>query len=683
MNTYSIFHQHSYYSNLDGLSSPDENCRRAKELNINLISITDHGNVNGHLDHIKAAKKYGIKYALGVELYVPWEFAGAKENRANDHLVVWAKSKSGLKQLWKMVGLSNHADYFYYKPRIQLRNHKEGFGIEEFAKSGELISYSGHQGSKLANLAFIDPKDPLDKRKADLKRAYRNSKDIKSFDYYTQFLHKNWLDHTAEAALEFEKVFGKGNFYIEIQNEFDERDELPFHIHNLIAQCMREVSKVTGIPAMASSDSHYARREQSKDQRILLLTNMKSTEEDMRRKMEDPEENDILGFFSSDCFYIKSYEEMKQKFTQEELNNTNIVADQIEQYSLEEKAKLPTFSIPSFKPTNYKNVKTKSDDYLLSLAIDGAKKLKPWNNTGLTKDDYWERLKTECDVIFEVGLSDYFLIVQDICKYCENAPEDRNYFDWQENLKTKKYTIKPIVTGPGRGSAAGCLLSYLTGITKIDPLMYGLIFSRFYNKGRNKGGYVSYPDIDLDIQATERPTVLNYLKWKYQNTSQIITFSLMKGRGSLKDVFRVKNSPLPIPKINEICDKVGIESKIIAEIEEMKSEDEDYNSLKWTLDNIDSFQEYYKDPHIKEVVDQAIRVEGTVRGTSKHASGVLIYPTPISDSFPTCLDPKSKETLVSVSMSNLEKLGGIKVDCLAVSVMDRLKMCEDLVHESV
>lgn len=673
--------KNSFYSSLDGLSCPDDNCKRAKELGIKLLNISDHGVCGGHLSHLKATKKYGINCALGVELYSTREPAPTKLNRYNDHLVIWAKNRTGLKSLWKMVGLSNHPDYFYYRPRIHLKNTNGYLGIEEFTKDGNIMGFSGHMGSKLQNFLFANPKDDPKQIQADIRKAYVHNKNIKDSEYFRQFLKDGWLDTVSKMALEYESVFGKGNFFIELQDDLDLTDEVPYFLHPLSKDCLREVAKNTGIKAVASTDNHYARREQFIDQRLLLLTQMRTTERDVRARIDDPEEGEgVMGFFTSQAFYLKSYEEMAQKFTKEELDNTNLIADQIEQYSLEEGPRIPVFQVPEFKTIKYPTTKTKSDEYLLHLCIEGSKSIKPWEKTKKSKQEYWDRLKNELDIIFSVGLSDYFLMVQDMCKYCDFAPEDRTILDWKKNLH-ESGKIKPIPRGPGRGSASGCLISYVIGITKIDPLEYGLIFSRFYNHGRNKGKYVSYPDIDVDVSSIERDCVLNYLKYKYKHISQVATFLYMKGRSSLKDCFRAKNSKLSIEEINNICENVGIESKIMAEINDMKQEDEDYNILKWTIDNSEEFKQYYENPEIKPIIEQAIRLEGTIRGMGKHASGILIFPEPIENHFPTCIDTKTKEQMVATSMNELEVLGGVKVDLLGISTLDRMKMCEELVNK--
>jgi DNA polymerase-3 subunit alpha len=686
--SYSLFHCHSYMSLLDGFGSPTKNVQTAKKLNLHALSISDHGTVAGHMEHLIACKKAKVKPILGIEVYCTLEPAPAKENRNNTHMVMWAKNKSGLESIWKMHSLANTVDYFYYKPRIQLKNwthpttNKLYHGIEHFAKDGNIMAFSGHQGSHLSDNLFADIYGDPKKRCEDIKAAYNQSKNIKDSEHFRKFLKPNWLESTCEMALDLQSVFGKGNFFIELQDELNTEDKLALWIHPLIVECLRKVSKETGIMSLASSDPHYPTKEDAKDQRIMISVNMKETEATIAKKFEDPEENDIMVFFGSDSFYIHSYEEMAKKFTKEELENTNKIADLVEEYDLVGKPYIPKFIIPDFNQDSkiVSEIQNLSNRYLMSLCIEGAKDIKPWEESKIDKKWYWERLKEETDIIFKVGLSDYFLIVQDICKAADNRPINHS-FDWQNWSGDKD----PIARGVGRGSAAGCLLSYLTGITDIDPMLYELSFSRFYNAGRFSEGNVSLPDIDLDFSVKGRDWIIEYIKYKYgtNNVAQMITFQTMKGRAALKDVIRVKNIPGGFELSNKICEYIPNEAEIADEIQEVKSTGEDYNILKWALDNSEEIQKYYEDKELKPIFDQAIRCEGTKRGQGKHPSGLVIVPKPVEECFPMTLDPKSKQQVVGLDMRDAEKIGATKFDILGVCVLDKLKMVQDLVNGKI
>lgn len=680
---YTAYHVHSSGSCLDGYSSPEENVSRAKELGMTALGLSDHGNITNIVDHFLECRKAGIKPILGIEMYVSRQNASIKkpENRGHTHMVCFARNYHGYKQLLKMVSESNKIENFYYKPRLHLFNDGETPGIETFA-DGSIICISGHQGSHLSDNLFCDVFGDVKEELPKLKAAYKTSKE-QDIDYYRQFLKPNWLEDTCGLAIKMEeKLGGKGNFFIELQNELDPNDELALWIHPLIVDCLRQVSKETGIQAIASSDPHYAYPEQAVDQRLMVMNNMKETETSVRRKLDSSDEMDLMVFFGSNNFYIHSYEEMREKFSCEELEATNRIADEIEEYDITRQPFIPTYQIPKKekgpKGLAYANER---DEYLAYLCVEGAKKIKPWEITQYSKNDYWERIKIELDTFFEAKLSDYFLLVWDICQAARNRPADHS-FDWMKNLREGGET-DPITMAWGRGSSAGCLVSYLIGITEIDPLMYDLSFVRFYNKGRAKDGHYELPDIDLDFDVESRNWVFDYLRHKYgtDRVGQIMTVMYIKGKAAIKDVFRIKDVPNGYEIANQICKFVGEESKIAADIQEMKDAGEDdYNILRWSIDNSEDFRKYYEDPKYKDLIDQAVRCEGVIRGTGKHAAGVIISDEPLYENFPVVLDTKSKQPMIGFSKKKAEKVGGCKIDILGVAVLSKLKYAQNLIN---
>ncbi len=695
-NTYTVLHCHSENSLLDGFSSPEENVKRAITLGLKGISITDHGNIAGTIDHWAACKKLNkdlkperpIKCILGTELYIPSQPACIKapENRNNTHMVFWAKNKLGWKQLIKLISQTNDPNYFYYKPRIYPWNFvdqegKHWPGLETFT-DGNVMAFSGHQGSAIADNLFCDIFSNDKEKTGKIRKAYGQYKNV-DHNHYRQFLKENWLESGCKLALDFEKMFGKGNFYLEGQNELNPKDKIPLWVQPLILECVREISKQTSIPVAASADSHYASPEDAEYQRIMVSTNMKETEESVQQKLTESDETDVMVFFGSDNFYIHTYEEMAKNFTQEELETTNKIADMVEEYNPTEKPYIPKFTLPDFdKDAGYlKGIKNDSDKFLMKLCIDGAKKLQPWVKGKHTKEQYWERLKQETETIFSVGLSDYFLVVWDICMAADNHPADGS-FDWKLNLE-KNGKIKPIHRGIGRGSAAGCLISYLTDITGIDPVKHDLIFSRFYNAGRMSEGHISLPDIDLDFETGEhgRDWVLNYIKWQYGSdcVGQIITFGVAKGRNAIKDVFRVKGISYDLA--HEICECVAAESVIADEIQQMKEAGvDDYNILRWTLDNSDEFKKFYEREDLKPILDLAMQCEGVKRNQGKHPSGIVISNEKLDDVFPMVYDAKSKSKIVGFDLKSAEKMGVAKFDILGVAVLNKLGMVEDMIN---
>ena len=685
-------HAHSYYSILDGFGSPKANVKRAKALGLPALAITDHGNTFGHVEHWSQCKKAKIKPILGTELYIVHQHATIKDksNRNNSHMVVWAKNKQGWLDLMKLVSKTNDPNYFYYKPRISLHGDSNGnVGLEAFL-NGNIMGFSGHQGSHLSDNLFCDLYGDPAVEIPKLRKAYGQYKNVKT-DHYRQFLKPNWLESTCKLALELESMFGKGNFFVELQDELNPEDQLALWIHPLIVECLREVSRTTGIPSVASSDPHYPSKEDARDQRVMVMTNLRETEASVAFKLSATDEMDVMVFFGSDSFYIHSYEEMKAKFTDEEISMSLKIADQVEEYDIRHKPYIPHYQLPDF-PINAKHLRdcpTDHDKYLMHLAVEGAKQLKPWENPEwqnslqpkATRDDYWKRLQDEFKTIFKANLSSYFLVVWDYCMAADFRPADHS-FDWQENLKNDGPT-DPIPRGVGRGSAAGCLVSYLVGIIGIDPILYGLVFSRFYNEGRNSGDHIELPDIDTDFAVEDRDWVINYLGHKYgsDRVAQIITFQRMQGRAAVKDIFRVKNVEGGFELANEICRFIPGEAEIADEIQEMREAGMDnYGILRWALDNSSDIQEYYENPEFKPLFDQAIRCEGIKRGQGRHPSGIIVMPDPVDECFPMALDPKEKQRIIGVDMNDVQKLGGVKYDLLGTAILDKLKMAQDLAN---
>ena len=660
---YTIFHIHnSVGSLLDGGTTPEQNVIRAKELGMTSLGVSDHGTIYSHFQHLAACKKHGIKPILGIELYIPYFAAPIKDktNRSNFHKVIWAKNKTGWTSIMKLVSKTNDPNYFYYKPRIHIFNQEvDGVmqpGLESFL-DGNIMGFSGHMGSFLANDLFTDFTD-AETIKKNLKLAYGQYKE-KDPNYYRQFLKPNWLESGCKNAQKLEGIFGKDNFFVELQDELDPTDKIALWSHPLIVDCLRQVSKASGVPAMASSDPHYATREDAEYQRLLVSINMKETEESIKKKLDSDDEKDLMVFFGSNNFYIHSIDEMGKKFTPDELELTNKVADQIETYDITCKPTMPEFKLPEFDKTAVylKDITSDHNKYLMHLIVKGAAKIQPWIKSGIPKKEYWDRIKYETNVVFDANLTDYFLIVWDICQYARNDK---------------------IPQGPGRGSSAGCLISLLLGITKIDSLKYNLSFGRFYNDAR-KG---SLPDIDLDFSVNGRDKIIQYIKDKYgnQRVSQILTFQTIKGKNAVKDVMRVKGIG-DFEYSNKICESIPDEASIADEIQEAKDDgDAAYNITKWCLDNVDEIKEYYKDPILKDVFDKAMKIEGTKRSQGRHPSGIVITPQNVDEMFPMVLDVRSKDKVIGWDMREVEKAGGVKLDILGVAILDKIALAQELIR---
>ncbi len=432
-NSYAVLHCHSFFSLLDGLSSPKDIVNRCIELGLPACSITDHGNLAGMKIFYDECKKKKIQPILGVEMYICEQEATIKNNDNNrqHHLIVLAKNDQGIKDLMALVSESNRPDYFYRKPRIHLDD------ITPFAKRGNLIFLSACIAGKLPRSLFVDFKAAI--------MAGRNGNVVGA----RKHLKTDWKEIGKAIIHQHLTIFGKGNYYLELQ-------DAGMGIQTVVIECLRELSKETGVPTVASIDAHYCKKEDAEDQRLLLYASLHTTKEAQDYKIANGQ--DVMDFFLSDNYYIPSYEEMRQQFTEAELQATLDIAAQIEYSSLGHDPYLPIFTNDESKKLGLNSI-----EYLKHLCIKGAK-TKLTHLSPSQKKIYWKRLQKELIVIQEANLADYFLIVWDVCQFVDDNNKPR---------------------GKGRGSGAGSLVNYLTEITGIDPIEYGLYFERFYNMSRN------------------------------------------------------------------------------------------------------------------------------------------------------------------------------------------------------
>lgn len=454
------------------------------------------------------------------------------------------------------------------------------------------------------------------------------------------------------------EMFGPENFFLESQ--LMDQEYLPEQIE--LTNIIRELGHISKTKVICTPDAHYADRSDAIDQRILLCNNLKMTLVDINKKLLNNEDIPMGCFFKSDNYYILSPEEMFSLHTEEEIDNTNYVDSLIESFDILHKPMLPVFSCPnSLDP----------DEYLRELCREG------WKNkiaNTVPKDSqqiYVDRIKRELEVLQGAGLSSYFLIVQDIVNYVrENG--------W--------------LPGPGRGSASGCLVSYLIGITSIDPIKYDLIFERFYNSGRNTKDRISMPDIDVDVPINKRESIIEYIKSKYgrDKVSQMITYNTLKGRGALKEVLRVYDN-ISFEEMNRITKHIPDEAKIADELQEMKEDTGEASIIRWALENqVDKLKEWcYIDSDgslagpLAKRFEQAIRLEGTKSNQSKHAAGVVISSQDLKSVCPMIYDNKNKQTIAGMEMQDLENLGIIKFDILGVAMLDKVMTISDILKHGV
>lgn len=442
-------------------------------------------------------------------------------------------------------------------------------------------------------------------------------------------------------------IFGRDNFFLEIQC----MDAKINPIQQDIANLYRDISKLNKIQTVATIDAHYCNKQDSLDQRILLCSNLKTTMSQVKKNISTKNNFSMDCFFKSDQYYIMDHKEISQFNTEEELSNTNVIDSMCEEYDILTKPQLPRFKCPD---------NMHEEQYLekiLSKAIIDGK---------LDKE-YKKRTRMEFDVIKKAGLCGYFLIVKDIVNYVEKN-------NW--------------LPGPGRGSAAGSLVSYLLNITSIDPIKYKLIFERFYNSGRNTAERVSMPDIDVDVPINKRDDVISYIKNRYgeAKVSQMITYNTMKGRGSLKEVLRA-DSQLSFDEVNKITKSIPDEARIADELHEMKESTGESSIIRWALENegskLDNWCKIDSDNRLSGPLsssfEQAIRLEGTKCHQSKHAAGVAISAHNLSDICPMIYDTKTKSSIAGLEMNDLESLGVVKFDILGIALLDKIMCIRDMV----
>lgn len=465
-------------------------------------------------------------------------------------------------------------------------------------------------------------------------------------------LRDDWQDMGLSHITKLKKIFGE---YLFLEAQLMDQDNLPVQI--VLTNAIRELGKISNTKVICTPDAHYCNKEDAVDQRILLCNNLKTTFADINNKLSNNEDVAMNCFFISDNYHILSQEEMSALHTTTEIANTQFVANLVEEYDILSKPRLPPFKCPN---------NMDDAEYLRELCRQGWK-TKIANI--IPKEDhpkYVDRIKYELDVLQGAGLSSYFLIVQDIVNYVRDN-------SW--------------LPGPGRGSAAGCLVSYLIGITNIDPIQYDLLFDRFYNSGRNSADHISMPDIDVDVPINKREQIIQYIKDKYghDKVSQMITFNTIKGRGSLKDVLRVYGN-ISFDEMNQITKNIPDEAKIADELQEMKEETGESSIIGWALENQpDKLKEWcYIDEQnelqgpLAKRFEQAIRLEGVKSNQSKHAAGIAISAEPLSDLCPMVYDSKNDQMIAGMEMQDLEAIGIIKFDILGVAMLDKVMTIQEI-----
>jgi DNA polymerase-3 subunit alpha len=609
-------HGHSHFSLLDGLSQPKAIAKRAVELGMPAIALTDHGGINGSVEFQLACQEVGVKPIQGVELYIcngkPDD--QTPENKSLSHLVVLAKNFKGWKTLLKIIAFTNRPENYYYKPRIDLET------LGRLNSDQNLIGISGHLGSTLANTLFTE----------DGK------------------VHDNWKFNADWHINVLRNVFGSSNFFVEIQTI----DSVNTPVCKQVGEMLRELSKQQNHRTVATADSHYVYENDRELHQIILSTAIRKSIPSIKNMMAQGQDAPFRAFFSGKGnYHIPSYDEMQKCNFPREIETTVEIASMCESYDITNKPFLPRFDCPQGYSEN---------EYLLKLCYDGIKE------KNLDEPKYTDRLQEEYKVIEKAGLASYFLVVQD-------------YVGWA--------TRQNILTGPGRGSAGGCLVSYLTKITRVDPMKYNLFFERFYNEGRNTPDRVALPDIDVDFEVSGRERVVEYIREKYGRpcVSQIAAYGRLMGRGALKDVFRAYEIDFNLG--NEVTKFIPGEAEVADEIKDV----EDHSIVRWALQNrtdklaqfceVDENFEPKCEGDLGIYFKHAMKLEGTKRSSSRHPAGVVIASMPLEEICPMIYDPKSKQQISGWDLKSAEIAGLCKVDCLSVAGLDKLGKALRLINK--
>lgn len=410
----------------------------------------------------------------------------------------------------------------------------------------------------------------------------------------------------------------------------------------------------------AFSDTYYAEKEHSELHRVLLCSGMKTTLPQIKRSLNSRQQIDNQEFFECNDYYLKDRAETAAMLINDpQMEVFDEIFNKIENYNILNRPILPNFVTPDGLTQK---------EYLRLLIEDAWSKMED----SVNEQDlqvYRDRIEREFGVIEGADLFGYFLVVRDIIDHCHSQ-------GW--------------MVGPGRGSAAGCLISFLIGITQIDPILYNLLFERFYNAGRNTVDHVSLPDIDIDVPSGKRDAIILYLKDKYghSNVSQMCTFGRLQGRSAIKEVMRVNNA-CGFGEMNEITKYIPDEAAVSDQLAEM--DEEDRSIIRWALlNNADELRDYCyidEDGQLRgdyaEYFQQAIDIEGTFKTQGKHAAGVVISAEPLYEVCPMINQKSGGEKIAGLEMNDLEALGHVKFDVLALSLLDKLMYIEELLGKGV
>jgi len=593
MAEFTHLHLHTEYSLLDGACDVTKLADQVAKLGQKSVAMTDHGNIYGAVHFFDAAKKAGVKPILGCELYICQkdDHRVPGDGDDNNHLLVLAQDEEGYRNLIRITSeASLHG--FYRKPRVSKQY------LAEHAKG--LIGFSGCLSGELCEALLGEGKKYKDLQG---EARYNAAKGV---------------------AAQYQDIFGKGNFYLEIQDQGLEQEK---RIHESLFRLERELD----IPLVATNDSHYLCGEDSHAHDVMLCVQTGSKVHDKERFR-----------FDGDQFFVKSADEMGRLFPDSPgvIERTMEIAERCNLELHKVDNPFPEFAVP---------VGHTIDSYFEEVCREGFKKrletgVRQLAQRGVqrkTIDAYQTRLDYEIGIIKQMTYSGYFLIVWDFIKFARD---------------------NGIPVGPGRGSGAGSLVAYAMGITNVDPMQYGLLFERFLNPER-----VSMPDIDVDFCMNRRGEVIEYVTRKYgrEQVAQIITFNTMAAKAAIKDCGRALD--MPYGDVDRIA-------KLIPATVGM--------TIDKALEDVPDLKKAYDtDQVIRELIDTAKKLEGLVRGSGVHASAVVIAPRALTELVPLA-KTKNDEIVTAYDMKAVEKMGLLKMDFLGLTTLTVIDDCLKLIEQS-
>jgi len=568
-------HLHTDYSLLDGACEIGELTAEAARRGMPAVAVTDHGNLFAAANFYHEATTHGVKPIIGCEMYVApdnHKNRGTEAERSN-HLVLLCENDEGYRNLMKLVS-TGYLDGFYYKPRVDhelLAKHSKG-----------LIALSACLRGEVADALLAD--------------KYEQAK---------------------TSAYRLRDIFGKGNFFLEVQDQGLEQD---IRVNRELVR----LSKESGIPLVATNDCHYLTQSDSHAQEVLMCIQTGKTMSDGQRMK-----------FATDQFYFKTAEEMAQVFRElpDAVTRTVAIAERCNVKIQRVSNPFPEFKVPEGDT---------ADSYFEKTVREGFQSRAPQidrlvkeNRLRHSLAEYEERLTGEIEMIKKMRFSSYFLIVWDFIHYAR---------------------AQGVPVGPGRGSAAGSLVSYSLHITDVDPLQYDLLFERFLNPER-----ISMPDIDIDFCMRRRGEVIDYVRQKYgsENVAQIITFGTMAAKAVLKDAGRALD--MAYGDVDRLAKCIPLTLNI---------------SLEEALKQSPQLEAARKDEKVRELIEVALRLEGLARHASTHAAGVVISPQPLTEIVPLYKSSKDEIT-TQYDMNALGRIGLLKMDFLGLTT---LTILEDAVY---